>query len=356
MLRFIFTLLSGLYLIHRMMCETKINGNISTFSNHQLFDNIVKCTTQESTDCSSSLNENHFLTSHTDVLVEDIIKCDKIREMTIIAAQKMSMDEFSLMMYNVSDPSSLDYGQHWTKNEVEELISSKEVRYAVVSYLILHSELIVSKTMDDEDQEMESHFVIALWGRAFNADFYLQDIGESDDDTTDDYIPNSPLSASRSKMPTGIPASVPSEPVSEKSIVPIASSVPTHVSSEPKSWISDNFLRSTPISSTPTVPEYPSSHETFETTFETSLSPSSATNSSTSPSIRSFPPSLDSTSHPSLPLSVSPTLLPPSEMIKPHHFISEIPTPVPGNPTMNPTASYVSILKASQVRSRNISP
>ena len=344
MLGFIFTLLSGLYMILRIKSEMEMNGDAGAFNNQRL----VRCTDQKSTNCSSSLNDIQFLTFHTDVLVDDLINYSNVHEMTIIAAQHMSMDELSLMMHNVSDPSSLNYGQHWTKNEVAELTSSKKVHNAVVSYLILHGESILCKTMDDEDQEMESYFVVALWGRAFNTDFYYQDAGDSDDNTSSDYVRKTPLSTPRSKIPARFPSCVPSELSSKNIFHSPASSVPTYVSSEPKSFSFDDFLRSTLTSSSPTANEYPSSDETSENRFEPSLSPSPATTSSTSPPVESSsPPSLSL----SLPSSTLPTTVPLSETGKPHHVPSGIPTPVPGDPTMNPTASYVSILQASQVRS-----
>lgn len=81
------------------------------------------------------------------------------------------MDELTLIVDDVSDPESVNYSQHMTREQVVELTSNPESSTAVRAYLVANGASIESVTLGDEF--VTAHAPISLWDRLFNTRFHI---------------------------------------------------------------------------------------------------------------------------------------------------------------------------------------
>ena len=109
------------------------------------------------------------LSSRTDIMKQGRVHQDLSHEV-IFAIKQKNMDELSSILHDVSDPSSPNYGQHWTREEVSDLTSNPEARDAVLSYLDLVGASITSITLGEEF--IIANAPIAVWERMFKTEFF----------------------------------------------------------------------------------------------------------------------------------------------------------------------------------------
>ena len=109
------------------------------------------------------------LLSRTDITKQSRVHQDVSHEV-IFAIRQNNMDELSSILHDVSDPSSPNYGQHWTREEVTELTSNPEARDAVISYLDLIGASITLITLGEEF--IIANASIAVWERMFKTEFF----------------------------------------------------------------------------------------------------------------------------------------------------------------------------------------
>ena len=109
------------------------------------------------------------LSSRTDIMKQGRVHQDLSHEV-IFAIKQKNMDELSSILHDVSDPSSPNYGQHWTRKEVSELTSNPEARDAVLSYLDLIGASITLITLGEEF--IIANAPIAKWERMFKTEFF----------------------------------------------------------------------------------------------------------------------------------------------------------------------------------------
>ena len=94
-------------------------------------------------------DSSKHLSSRSNIEKRDRIRHDQTHEV-IFAVQQKNMDELTNILYDISDPNSLHYGQHWSKDEVTAFTSNPEGRDVVVSYLNSNGASVESETRAGE--------------------------------------------------------------------------------------------------------------------------------------------------------------------------------------------------------------
>ena len=115
--------------------------------------------------------------SRDNVEKRDRARHDQTHEV-IFAVQQKNIDELTSILYDISDPDSPNYGQHWSKDEVTEFTSNHEGRDAVVSYLNLNGASVVSETRAGE--YITARAPIKVWEKMFNTEFFAFRMTHSD--------------------------------------------------------------------------------------------------------------------------------------------------------------------------------
>ena len=96
----------------------------------------------------------------------------------IFAIKQKNIDELTTILYDISDPDSPNYGQHWSKDEVTDFTSNIQGRHAVVSYLYLNGASVVSETRAGE--YITTRAPIKVWEKMFNTEFFAFRMTHSD--------------------------------------------------------------------------------------------------------------------------------------------------------------------------------
>jgi tripeptidyl-peptidase I len=109
------------------------------------------------------------LSSRADLLKGDRVHHAHTHEVVFMIRQR-NMDELTRKLEDVSDPSSPNYGQHMTMNEVVEMTANPEGLVAVSSYLVRNGATIVSETLHGE--YVTAAAPIAVWEKVLNTEFF----------------------------------------------------------------------------------------------------------------------------------------------------------------------------------------
>ena len=96
----------------------------------------------------------------------------------IFAVQQKNMDELTSILYDISDPDSPNYGQHWSKDDVTEFTSNPEGRDAVVLYLNSNGASVVSETRAGE--YITARAPVKIWEKMFSTEFFAFRMTHSD--------------------------------------------------------------------------------------------------------------------------------------------------------------------------------
>ena len=96
----------------------------------------------------------------------------------IFAVQQKNIDELTSILYDISDPDSPNYGQHWSNDEVAGFTSNPEGRDAVVSYLNSNGASVVSETRAGE--YITARAPIRVWEKMFDTEFFAFRMTHSD--------------------------------------------------------------------------------------------------------------------------------------------------------------------------------
>jgi hypothetical protein len=75
------------------------------------------------------------------------------------------------ILHDVSDPNSINYGKHKTRQEVADLTANLISRDYLVSYLIKKGATVVSETLDGE--YVTANAPIRLWEDIFHTEFFI---------------------------------------------------------------------------------------------------------------------------------------------------------------------------------------
>ena len=94
---------------------------------------------------------------------------DHIHDVIFVIRPK-NMDELTRVLHDISYPSSKNYGQHWTRDEVFNLTSNPEACDAIVTYLHSHGVSAVSESLNGE--YITATAPIIVWEEIFNTEFF----------------------------------------------------------------------------------------------------------------------------------------------------------------------------------------
>ena len=111
-----------------------------------------------------------LLSSRTDLIKKERPHDDYIHEV-IFAIQMRNMDELTLMLHDISDPDSPNYGQHLKREEMHDLISNPEACTEVTSYLHASGATSVSESLGC--QYITAEAPIGVWEKMFATDFFV---------------------------------------------------------------------------------------------------------------------------------------------------------------------------------------
>lgn len=98
------------------------------------------------------------------------MKNDHLHQVVFVIHQK-NMVELTEFLHDVSNPLSVNYGQHLRKEEIVSLTRNQEARDAVVSYLHANGASVVSETLSSE--YITASAPIAVWEELLDCKFYL---------------------------------------------------------------------------------------------------------------------------------------------------------------------------------------
>ena len=89
------------------------------------------------------------------------------------------MEELTSILHDISDPSSSNYGQHWSRDDVVGFTSNPKGRDAVVTYLNANGASIVSETLAGE--YVTALAPVKVWEKIFKTEFYSYTVTHHDE-------------------------------------------------------------------------------------------------------------------------------------------------------------------------------
>ena len=110
------------------------------------------------------------LSARTDVVKTTRVSRDYLHEVIFVIHQR-NMDELTRILEDVSDPKSLNYGKHMTKQEISHLTANPEAHEAVAEYLLANGASVTSKTIVGE--YIGASAPIETWEKVFSTEFFL---------------------------------------------------------------------------------------------------------------------------------------------------------------------------------------
>ena len=88
----------------------------------------------------------------------------------IFVVKQKNLDDLSRILDETSDPSSSNYGKHWSREEVANLTSNPDSCESVQRYLVGQKATIISTTKYGE--EITARAPISIWEKMFKTHFY----------------------------------------------------------------------------------------------------------------------------------------------------------------------------------------
>ena len=109
------------------------------------------------------------LSTRTDILQTTRVSRGHLHEVVFVIHQR-NMEELKRILEDVSDPKSLNYGKHMTKQEISHLTANPEAHDAVVKYLRVNGATLTSKTVVGE--YIGASAPIEIWEQVFKTEFF----------------------------------------------------------------------------------------------------------------------------------------------------------------------------------------
>ena len=110
------------------------------------------------------------LSSRHDIIKQSRILSSHIHLVVFVVRQN-NLDKLTRILHDVSEPSSPDYGRHWSGQTVANLTANPQSSAAIISYLSLNGASIVSVTPNSE--YITANATVAVWEKMFRAEFYM---------------------------------------------------------------------------------------------------------------------------------------------------------------------------------------
>ena len=156
-------MLRAVWIIVAAFCYIRVCKSLNPSLPHLIYDGINSHT-------HVFKESSKHLSSRTNIEKRGRIRLEQTHEV-IFAVKQKNMDELTSILYDISDPNSPNYGQHWSKDEVTGFTSNLEGRDAVVSYLDSNGASVVSETRAGE--YITARASIKVWEKMFNTEFFV---------------------------------------------------------------------------------------------------------------------------------------------------------------------------------------
>ena len=111
-----------------------------------------------------------FFASRSDIVKQSPLLPTYVHEV-VFAVEQNNMDELERILNDVSDPSSANYGQHLSGEQVAAMTMNPEGRDAIVNYLHANGATVTSESLNSEF--ITARAPISLWNKVFNTEFAL---------------------------------------------------------------------------------------------------------------------------------------------------------------------------------------
>jgi tripeptidyl-peptidase I len=118
------------------------------------------------------------LDSRDDLLRIHRMNGDYVHRVVFVTKQRNS-EELLQILHDVSDPASIKYGQHVSREEVTEMTANAEAYEAVVRFANTRGASIISKTLNGEYITCDAP--ISVWERIFNCEFFMFHQSDAED-------------------------------------------------------------------------------------------------------------------------------------------------------------------------------
>ena len=119
------------------------------------------------------------LDSREDLLRIHRMNGDYVHRVVFVTKQRNS-EELLEILHDVSDPASIKYGQHLSREEVTEMTTNPEAHEAVVRFANTRGASIISKSLNGEYITCDAP--ISVWERTFNCEFFMFHQSNAEDD------------------------------------------------------------------------------------------------------------------------------------------------------------------------------
>jgi tripeptidyl-peptidase I len=146
--------------------------NIANFRNG---DRLPTSTNHSSRNQDAKVDSHVFresipqLSSRSDLAKQGRIHHTYIHEVVFVVKQK-NIDKLTLILHDVSDPRSVNYGQHMTREEIDTLTAIPEARAALLQYLQSNGATVTSETLSGD--YITAVAAISTWEKVLNTEFY----------------------------------------------------------------------------------------------------------------------------------------------------------------------------------------
>ena len=110
-----------------------------------------------------------LLPSRSDLRRRNRIPNDYVHEVIFVVRQR-NMEKLTKILHDISNPASVNFGQHLTRDEVAQLTTNPLSRDIIISYLELNGATILSETRHGE--YITANARIEVWEKLLNTEFF----------------------------------------------------------------------------------------------------------------------------------------------------------------------------------------
>jgi tripeptidyl-peptidase I len=111
-----------------------------------------------------------LFSSRTDLTKQTAIRSDHVHEVVFVVQQKR-MDHITRLLHEVSDPTSPNYGQHLSGEQISAITSNHEARDTISDFLNTNGVLTISETLSGDF--ITANAPISVWEEVFDTTFFI---------------------------------------------------------------------------------------------------------------------------------------------------------------------------------------
>ena len=136
---------------------------------------------KETTESHIFMESIPHLDSRDDISKKHRMDSDYMHTVVFVTTQNNS-EELLRILHDVSDPASVNYGQHLSREEVTKMTVNAEAFEAVVKFVSSRGASVVSKTLNGEYITCDAP--LSVWEGMFNCEFFMFHQSDADDAIT----------------------------------------------------------------------------------------------------------------------------------------------------------------------------